>query len=459
MLFPAEPFKIKVVEAIQKTSFEERDRLIRQAGYNVFMLPAEKIYIDLLTDSGTSAMSDNQWAGMMIGDESYAGSRNYFRLEETVRDIFGYQYIIPTHQGRMAENLLFNAMLKPGDIVPNNIHFDTTRANIEYNKGIALDLVIDEGFDPDTELPFKGNMDLRKLVRVIDQHGPQKIPLVMITITNNSGGGQPVSMENIRQTRVLLQKYNIPLIFDACRFAENCYFIKEGEHGYHNKSLKEIARELFSHGDGCTMSAKKDGLANIGGFLALNDPQIAEKATNLLIIVEGFPTYGGLAGRDLEAISRGLQEVLNEDYLHYRISQVRYLGQLLLEGQVPILRPIGGHAVYLNAKAFLPHIPKSQFPGQALAAELYRSAGIRSVEIGSLMFGHKDRETGEDVFPELELVRLAIPRRVYTTMHINYVAESLIEIYKKRYQIKGLKLVYEAPFLRHFTARLEEVDS
>jgi len=458
MIFPAEPFKIKVVESIQKTSFEERDELIREAGYNVFTIPAEKIYIDLLTDSGTTAMSDNQWAGLMLGDEAYAGSRNYYHLEETVRDIFGFKHIIPTHQGRMAENLLFNVMLKPGDIVPNNIHFDTTRANIEYNEGIALDLVIDEGLDPNSDLPFKGNIDLKKLEGVIEQHGPAKIPLVMITITNNSGGGQPVSMQNIRATKALLSRYNIPLFFDACRFAENCYFIKERECGYRNKSLKEIAQELFSYGDGCTMSAKKDGLVNIGGFLAMNDASIAEKATNLLIIVEGFPTYGGLAGRDLEAMSRGLQEVLNEEYLYYRISQVRYLGQLLEEGRIPILRPIGGHAVYLNAKAFLPHIPQAQFPAQALVVELYRQAGIRAVEIGSLMFGHKNSETGEDVYPELELVRLAIPRRVYTTMHMNYVAESLIEIYNKRDQIKGLKLVYQAPLLRHFTARMEEID-
>ncbi len=457
MLFPAEPFKIKVVEPIQKTSYEERNQLILEAGLNVFRIPAEKIYVDLLTDSGTAAMSDNQWAGMMLGDESYAGSRNFYHLESAVRAIFGYQQVIPTHQGRMAENLLFSVMVKKGDYVPNNIHFDTTRANVEFQGGIPLDLVIDAGLDPHIELPFKGNLDINKLDRVIQTHGAAKIPLVMITITNNSGGGQPVSLENIRDTSRLCKKYKIPLIFDACRFAENCYFIKHREHGCRHKSVEEIARELFAYGDGCTMSAKKDGLVNIGGFLALNDAEIAEKVTNLLILVEGFPTYGGLAGRDLEAIARGLREVLNEDYLHYRISQVAYLGQLLLENNIPILQPIGGHAVYLNAREFLPHLPQTQFPAQALVIALYREAGIRAVEIGSLMFARREADTQEMIYPELELVRLAIPRRVYTTMHINYVAESIQQIYQKRDQIKGLKITHEAPFLRHFTARLEEI--
>jgi tryptophanase len=459
MLFPAEPFKIKVVEPIQKTSYDERAQIIINAGFNVFRVPAEKIYVDLLTDSGTSAMSDNQWAGMMLGDEAYAGSRNYYHFRDTVQDIFGYQQVIPTHQGRMAENLLFAVMVKKGDFVPNNIHFDTTRANVEYRGGVPLDLVIDEGLDPHSEHPFKGNIDLNKLERAISVHGVQNIPLILITITNNSGGGQPVSLENIHQASRLAKKHKIPLFFDACRFAENCYFIKERESGYANKSVKEIARELFSCGDGCTMSAKKDGLVNIGGFLALNNAEIAENVTNLLILIEGFPTYGGLAGRDLEAISRGLQEVLNEDYLQFRIGQVRYLGQLLEEKQVPILKPVGGHAVYLNAREILPHIPPNQFPGQALVVALYREAGIRAVEIGSLMFAHPNPQTGEMIHPELELVRLAIPRRVYTTMHINYVAESIIQIYQKRNQIKGLKIIHEAPFLRHFTAQLAELDS
>lgn len=457
MEFPSEPFKIKVVERLQKTSREERDQLIRKAGYNVFNLPAEKIYIDLLTDSGTAAMSDNQWAGMMLGDESYAGSRNYFHFEETVRSIFGYRYVIPTHQGRMAENLLFSVVVKKGDVVPNNIHFDTTRANVEYHGAVALDQVIDEGLDVHVQHPFKGNMDLEKLERTIKEYGPERIPLVMITITNNSGGGQPVSMENIRETSKLLKQYNIPFIFDACRFAENCYFIKEREPGYQNKSIREIARELFSYGDGCTMSAKKDGLVNIGGFLALNNREWAEKVTNLLILVEGFPTYGGLAGRDLEAIARGLQEVLDEDYLAFRIGQVRYLGEQLKKAGVPILEPVGGHAVYLNALEFVPHIPQEQFPAQALTVALYREAGIRAVEIGSLMFASKDPETGEIRYPKLELVRLAVPRRVYTTQHMNYVAESITKIYREREKIKGLRIVYEAPYLRHFTAKLEEV--
>ncbi len=458
MFFPSEPFRIKVVEPLRRTTREEREELIRKAGFNVFNLPAEAIYVDLLTDSGTSAMSDNQWAGLMLGDESYAGSRNYYHFEETVRDIFGFKHIIPTHQGRVAENLLFSTILKEGMVIPNNIHFDTTRANVEYNGGKALDLVIDEAYDPHIDHPFKGNIDLEKLERAVEEYGPERIPLVLLTITNNSGGGQPVSLENIRQTRQLLNKYGIPLFFDACRFAENCYFIKEREQGYQNKPIKEIAREIFSHGDGCTMSAKKDGLVNIGGFIGINNDELAAQITNRLILIEGFPTYGGLAGRDLEAISRGLQEVLNEDYLNYRISQVRHLGQMLEENQVPILKPIGGHAIYLNAREFLAHIPQHQYPAQALTVALYREAGIRAVEIGGLMFGHKDPQTGKEVYPELEMVRLAIPRRVYTTQHMVYVAEAISNIYRNREQVKGFKITYEAPVLRHFTVRLEEID-
>jgi len=458
MQFPAEPFKIKVIERIKKTTREERDRLIRDAGYNVFNLAAESIYVDLLTDSGTAAMSDNQWAGLMLGDESYAGSRNYYHFEESIKSIFGFKHIIPTHQGRSAENLLFSVALKDGDVVPNNIHFDTTRANVRHNKGTPIDLVIDEGLDPHAEHPFKGNMDVRKLERVINEIGAERIPLIMLTVTNNSGGGQPVSMQNIREVSRIAKKYGQPFFLDACRFAENCYFIKEREPEFAKSAIREIAREMFCYADGCTMSAKKDGLVNIGGFLAMNDDKLAEKAANLLILVEGFPTYGGLAGRDLEAIARGLQEVLDEDYLAFRIGQVRYLGELLDRAGVPILKPIGGHAVYLNAKEFLPHIPQRQFPAQALTVALYREAGIRAVEIGGLMFGEKDPQTGEEKFPELELVRLAIPRRVYTSMHMNYVAESIIEIFQRRGEIKGLKIVYEAPMLRHFTARLEEMD-
>ena len=456
MKFPSEPFKIKVIEPIKRTTREERNRVLREAGYNLFHLPAESCYIDLLTDSGTSAMSDYQWAGMMLGDESYAGSKNYYHFEAVVRSIFGYRSVIPTHQGRMAENLLFSTVVKAGMCVPNNIHFDTTRANVEHQEAEALDLVIKEAYDPHCELPFKGNMDVVRLEETIRRVGRERIPLAMITITNNSGGGQPVSMENIRRTREVLNRYGIPLFFDACRFAENCFFIKEREPGYAEIPVREIARELFSHGDGCTMSAKKDGLVNIGGFLSLNDERWTQDITNMLILVEGFPTYGGLAGRDLEAMARGLEEVLDEEYLRFRISQVRYLGELLENGGVPILKPIGGHAVYLNAKEFLPHLQAQQFPAQALAVALYREYGIRGVEIGTVMFGKRDPATGRTIHPELELVRLAIPRRVYTNMQITYVAESLVELFNRKDSIGGLVMTYEAPLLRHFTARFEE---
>ena len=459
MKFPSEPFKIKVVEPIKRTSREERDRLLREAGYNLFHVPADSVYVDLLTDSGTSAMSDHQWAGMMLGDESYAGSKNYYHFESMVRSIFGYRHVIPTHQGRMAEHLLFSTVVKPGMYVLNNIHFDTTRANVEHQGAEALDLVVKEAYDPHCELPFKGDMDVLRLEETINRVGRERIPLVMVTVTNNSGGGQPVSMENIRRTRALLNRYGIPLVFDACRFAENCFFIKERESGYKDTPVREIARELFSYGDGCTMSAKKDGLVNIGGFLSLNDDRWAEGITNMLILVEGFSTYGGLAGRDLEAMARGLEEVLDEEYLRFRISQVRYLGELLEGGGVPILKPIGGHAVYLNAREFLPLIPQDQFPAQALAVALYREYGIRGVEIGTVMFGKRDPVTGETHYPELELVRLAIPRRVYTNMQITYVAESIADLFTHRDSIGGLVMTYEAPLLRHFTARFEECAS
>ncbi len=457
MEFPAEPFKIKVVEPLRLSTREERAKLIREVGFNVFQIPAESILIDLLTDSGTSAMSDSQWAGLAMGDESYAGSRNYYHFEETVHEIFGYRHIIPTHQGRVAENLLFSVAVKPGDIVPNNTHFDTTRANVEYRGARAVDLIVPAGLDPECRDPFKGNMDVDRLEEVIDSEGAGRVPLVMLTITNNSAGGQPVSMANVKAVRAVCDRHRIPLFFDACRFAENCWFIKEREPGYSNRSVREIARELFSYGDGCTMSAKKDGLVNIGGFLAFNSDDWARKATNLLILIEGFPTYGGLAGRDLEAMARGFQEVLNEDYLRFRISQVRGLGEDLAAAGIPIIHPVGGHAVYVNAKAFLPWIPPDQFPGQALVVALYREAGIRAVEIGSLMFAHRDATTGEWHYPALELVRLAIPRRVYTSMHMRYVAESLADIYRRREQLRGFRIVEEPPFLRHFTARLEEL--
>jgi tyrosine phenol-lyase len=455
--FPAEPFKIKVVEPIAKTTREQRHALIREAGFNIFNIPSKYIYVDLLTDSGTAAMSDNQWAGMMLGDESYAGSRNYYNFEDTIHDITGYKFVIPAHQGRVAENLLFSTVVSPGMVVPNNIHFDTTRANVISNGGIALDLVIDEGRDPVADHPFKGNMDPLKLERAIAEHGPGKIPLVMMTVTNNSGGGQPVSMANMVEIRDICHRHKIPFFLDAARYAENCYFIKIREPGYEHMTVREIAQKMFRMTDGCTMSAKKDGLVNIGGFLGVNDPALAERLTNKLILIEGFVTYGGLAGRDLEATARGLEEALQWDYLHYRISQVKYLGELLMDAGVPIVKPVGGHAVYINAKEFVHHIPQSEFPGQALVVALYREAGIRAVEIGSLMFAEKDAATGTVKYPELELVRLAIPRRVYTTSHINYVAESIIGIYKNRKSLRGLKLTYEAPVLRHFTARMEEL--
>ncbi len=456
MKFPAEPFRIKVVEPLRRVSREERERHITEAGLNIFSVPADTIYVDLLTDSGTSAMSDNQWAGIMMGDESYAGSRNFFNFQKTVRDIFGYPLVIPTHQGRVAENLLFSTVLEQGDIVPNNIHFDTTRANIQHQGAEAADLVIDEGLDPTALHPFKGNLDPAKLDRLLTEKRG-RVPLVMLTVTNNSGGGQPVSLANVRAVRAVCDKHKVPLFFDACRFAENCYFIQQREEGQAGRSIEEIAKELFSYGDGCTMSAKKDGLVNIGGFLAMKNEEWAKQITNLLILIEGFPTYGGLAGRDLEAISRGLREVLSEDYLAYRVGQVAHLGELLDKAGVPIVKPVGGHAVYIDAKSFLPDIPQSQFPGQSLVVALYREFGIRAVEVGSLMFAQPDEKTGEMVYPRLELVRLAVPRRVYTTEHMRYVAESVIELYRNRHKLRGLKLTYEAPVLRHFTARLEEM--
>jgi tryptophanase len=454
-----EPFRIKVVEPIEKISREERQQILEIAGYNVFNIPSQKVYIDLLTDSGTGAMSDNQWAGLHLGDEAYARCRNWYHFENTIKDLTGLKFIVPTHQGRAAENILFSTTCRREFVVPNNNHFDTTRANVIANGGIPLDLVIDEGKDPETEHPFKGNMDIEKLESAIKKYGKEKIPLIMLTITNNSGGGQPVSMKNIRDVRKISSQYGIPFFLDACRFAENAYFIKKREKEYHNKSVEEIAKEMFSYVDGCTMSAKKDGLANIGGFIALNDEGLYNKVKEKLILVEGFLTYGGLAGRDLEAIARGLREVLNEDYLEYRIGQVKYLYDLLIEKGIPCLKPAGGHAVYVNAKKFLEHIPQNQFPGQSIVVNLYLESGIRTVEIGSLMFAHNDKQSGKTVYPEMELVRFAIPRRVYTNAHLKYVANSVIELYGNREKLKGMKIMANGESsLRHFIARLQFIE-
>ncbi|MBI3579361.1 MAG: tryptophanase, partial [Ignavibacteriales bacterium] len=402
---------------------------------------------------GTSAMSAKQWAGIMDGDESYAGSRSFFRFEKAVRELTGLKYIIPTHQGRAAEKILFSIVGGPGKYIPNNTHFDTTRANIEFTGAEAVDLLNEDGKKPDFIADFKGNIDIQALKAFIEQRGVENIPLCMITITNNSGGGQPVSMANIRETKALLKKYNIPLYLDACRFAENAFFIKKREPGYANKSVVDIAREMFSYADGCTMSAKKDALVNMGGFLALNDTELATKARNILIVTEGFPTYGGLAGRDLEAIAQGLEEIVDEHYLTYRIRSVEYLGEKLISAGIPIVQPPGGHAIYLDAKRFVAHIPPEQYPGQAIVCELYRLGGIRAVEIGSVMFGKYDKATHELIPAAMELVRLAIPRRVYTQSHIDYVAEIVQEVYANRKALKGVVITEEAPMLRHFTAK------
>lgn len=456
--FPVEPFRIKVVEPIKKTTREEREKLIKKAGYNVFNIDSEKVYVDLLTDSGTGAMSDNQWAGMMLGDEAYANCRNWKNFEKILKEITGLKHIIPTHQGRAAETILFGTVVKPGMIVPNNNHFDTTFANIMENGGDPQNFVDEPGKDPELIHPFKGDVNIEKLDRFLSKKS-DVVPLIMLTVTNNSGGGQPVSMANIRKVRKLADKYNKPFFFDACRFAENAYFIKTREKEFKNKSIKEIAQEMFSYVDGATMSAKKDGLANMGGFVAVNDEALADQLKEKLILKEGFLTYGGLAGRDLEALARGFEEVLQEDYLEYRIGQVRFLGELLDEYGVPYLKPTGGHAVYLNAKKFMDHIPQKHFPAQSLVVELFKHGGVRTVEIGSFMFAVPDKETGKINYPDLELVRLALPRRVYTNSHLRYVAEIIKEIYDYRHQCKGLKIIAKGESsLRHFVAELEYID-
>ena len=452
-----EPFKIKSVEPIYFNTKEERISILEKAHYNPFLIHANDVLIDLLTDSGTSAMSSNQWAGIMRGDESYAGSPSFFRFEETIQRITGMPLVIPTHQGRAAEKILFSILGGKGKYFVSNTLFDTTRANIEFSGAEGIDLLCKEGKLPTVPSPFKGNMDVDLLKNFIAEKGAANIPLCIITVTNNSGGGQPVSMQNIREVKNICAENNIPLFIDACRFAENSYFIKLREEGYADISVPEIAKELFSYADGCTMSAKKDAFANIGGFLAMHNDELAQQCRNLLIMTEGFPTYGGLAGRDLEAIAIGLNEVMDEHYLQYRIRSIEYLTNKLIAAGVPVMQPAGGHAVYIDAKEFLSHIAVEQYPGQALVAALYLHGGIRSVEIGSFMFGKYD-DNKKLIPAQLELVRLAIPRRVYTQSHIDYVAEVIIEVFNKRNELKGLTITEEAPMLRHFTVKLKPIN-
>ncbi|MBM3921811.1 MAG: tryptophanase [Sphingomonadales bacterium] len=449
-----EPFRIKSVEPIFFNSKEERVKILRDAHYNVFTIASRQVLIDLLTDSGTSAMSSRQWGGIMEGDESYAGSPSFYRFENMVKRITSMPFVIPTHQGRASEKILFSAVGGKGKYFISNTLFDTTRANIEFSGAEGIDLICEEGKDPLKPAPFKGNMNVDALEPTLLEKGIANIPMVILTITNNSGGGQPVSMANIKAVSAICKKHGVPLFIDACRFAENAYFIKKREPGYADRGIESIAQEMFSYAQGATMSAKKDAFANIGGFLSLHDEKLAMECRNLLIITEGFPTYGGLAGRDLEAIAIGLEEVMDENYLQYRIRSMEYLTEKLMAAGVPVMQPAGGHAVYLDAKAFLPQIPVDQYPGQALVCALYTEGGIRTVEIGSLMFGKYDQH-GQLIPAPLELVRLAIPRRVYTQSHIDYVAEVIIEVFQKRNEIKGLRIIEEAPLLRHFTAKLQ----
>jgi tyrosine phenol-lyase len=447
-----EPFRIKVVEPLKFTTREQREEIVRKAGYNLFLIHSEDVLIDLLTDSGTGAMSSQQWAGVMQADESYAGSPSFYRFEQSLQDVTGFAHVLPTHQGRASERILFELLGGLGKVVPNNAHFDTTRANIEASGALAVDLPIEPARNPHDRHPFKGDMDIAGLRRCLAEYGRDSVPLVMCTVTSNSMGGQPVSLENLKSIRKVCDEYQIPFFLDACRFAENAYFIKCREPGQQDRTVRAIAREMFDLADGATISAKKDGMVNIGGVLLIRDESLFQRASNLLILTEGYVTYGGLAGRDLEAMAQGFQEVLDEDYLHYRIRSAEYVGEKLLAAGIGIVEPTGGHAIYLNASEFCPHIPAEHFPGQALAVGMYRQAGIRSCEIGSVMFGQSSKR------PALELVRLAMPRRVYTQSHMDYVCEAIIELHAKRHELRGMKIVSEPPTLRHFTARFSEIE-
>lgn len=456
MRYPPEPFKIKTVETIKMTTKEERAQVLEESGYNTFLIPSKKVYIDLLTDSGTSAMSDHQWASMMIGDEAYGGSENWFHLRDAVQDVYGFEYVVPTHQGRGAENLLSQIMIKHGDYIPGNMYFTTTRTHIELNGGKFVDVIIDEAYQPEIEIPFKGNVDLKKYQNLIDEVGANRIPYICVGVTVNMAGGQPVSMENLRKVKEISEKNGIKVMFDATRCVENAYFIKEREPGYENKSIEEILKEMMSYADGCTMSGKKDCLVNIGGFLALRDQGLYEKATSLVVVYEGMPTYGGMAGRDMEAMATGIYESLDFYYIEHRIKQVRYLGDKLDEAGIPIIKPVGGHAVFLDAKRFLPHLSQDELPAQALAAEIYLDSGVRSMERGIVSAGRD--ENGRNRYPKLETVRLTIPRRVYTYSHMDVVADSVISLFNKRNSIRGLEFVYEPPVLRFFTARFKPIE-
>lgn len=456
----AEPFRIKMVEPIKKTTREEREKLVKKAHYNIFKIPAENVFIDMLTDSGTSAMSSKQWGGIMTGDESYAGSSSFYHLRDSVQDIMGFPYVQPTHQGRAADFIMSQLYASKGGYILGNLHFDSFKGHSEIAGSIPIDLIIEEGRTANSNPhPFKGNMDIEKLKNFIDEKGKENIPLIIITVTSNGNGGQPVSMENIRTVSKIAKTNQIPLMIDAARFAENCYFIKKRENGYENKSIKEIANELFSYADGCVMSSKKDGLVNIGGFICTKHEELFPMINQLAIINEGFVTYGGMSGRDLEALAIGLQEGIDEEYLKYRIEQVQYLGEELSKKGIPIILPTGGHGVYVDAQKFYPHIPQSEFPGQALVVELYKTAGVRGVELGSCAFSKKNKETGEIIYPDLELVRLTVSRRVYTNRHMDVVINALEDVFKRRDQMKGLKLTYEGPIisLRHFTAKFEMI--